>query len=218
MSKINIVHTGIVGLSGYATSGKDLLCEKLKERGGNVKRFALADKLKESLSPFILNEYGVDIYKATPKEKELLRPLMVAYSKLHRYRTKGRFFSEKIEKEVIEHSKNGLAVITDVRFAEFVGTDELWWLSDLGGVLVNVEKYHIKDNKIEVVGPPNQEEAENGPKLKNAADYLIKWPQQEGRLDYLDRYVDNLTDYLNGLLPIKNASSVENRLRINNQS
>ena len=196
MRSIKIETTGVVGFSGYATCGKDLLCELIKERGGEVKRFALADKLKEAMNPFIQEQYGVSLYGCTKEEKELLRPLMVAYSKLHRFRSKGAYFAKKIEKEIKEYSKTGLAIITDIRFAEFEGTDELWWVKDLGR-LVHLTKWQIKNNRKVYIGPPNKEEAENTPKLQNAADYNIEWPHANKGLSCLNRYVDNLIVYLN---------------------
>lgn len=198
MNKSVIKEKGIVGIGGYATTGKDLLCRLIKDRGLNVRRFALADKLKHSLDPFIQSEYGVSLFTCNKKEKELLRPLMVAYSKLHRSRTGGAYFANKIQEEVIEHSKTGLAIITDVRYAEFPETDELWWIKKIGGKLVYLDKYE-KDsygNK-SFVRAPNADEAENCPKLKIASDYNIEWPHSDKGLSCLDGHVDNLVFYLN---------------------
>jgi hypothetical protein len=200
MSNVNIKVKGIVGLGGYATSGKDLMCRLIRERGGKVKRFALADKLKETLDPFVKEQYGTSLFNCSREEKELLRPLMVAYSKLHRHRTGGAYFFNKIADEIIDYSKEGLAIITDLRYAEYEGTDEAWRVKEVGGSIVCLNKYKIESHRKVFVKPPNQEEAENGPKIQEMADYNIEWPHSNNGLGYLDRYVDNLIIYLNEAL------------------
>jgi len=63
----------MIGISGVATSGKDtlfiLLQKFFKDHGLKMKRFALADSLKEDLAPFVEEKLNLNIFKLSPDEK-----------------------------------------------------------------------------------------------------------------------------------------------------
>ena len=68
----------IVGLCGYAKSGKDTAAEVLVRRGWA--RYAFADELKADLERAI----GKPLVGMCPEEKEHWRPLMVEYGRVRR--------------------------------------------------------------------------------------------------------------------------------------
>ncbi len=168
----------IIGLSGYAGSGKDLFYHILSSKI-KCKRFALADLLKEELHQTIKSLYGVDIFTCSREEKELIRPIMVAHGKVRRTLSNGTYWTgylkPKIDKYLADN-KDGFAVVTDIRYAEYVN-DEVIWLKDImGGKLVHIKKYIQNENgELEYVNAPNQDELENDPKVQKLADYKIEW-------------------------------------------
>ncbi len=190
--------TGIIGLTGYATSGKDFLFNLLAKRGKTV-RMALADSLKQEINPFLLSKFQIDLYSCTPQEKELVRPLLVAYGKIHRNMSGGSYFTSRLTEKVIEESKTKLVVVTDIRYADpKFPKDELYWLKSLGGKLVHITKYQEINGEKVYVKPPNQDELENNAILLKHADFLIEWKHSSDSLSEVEGHADRLVTYLNG--------------------
>lgn len=169
----------VIGLSGVAGSGKDTLFTLLSLRNQNIKRFALADILKEEISPFIKDLYGIDILNCSRDEKNLVRPILVEHGKIRRTLTSGTYWTSKLTQAIKEFTSldpKNIAIITDVRYAEYE-EDELFWLKKtLNGYLVHIT---MTLDKGERLMPPNKEEERNDPVLKKNADIKIAWPKVE---------------------------------------
>ena len=186
----------VIGLAGVAGSGKDLFFELLNSEVNDLKRYALADKLKADVYDFSLNQYDIDPIKCAREEKNMIRPFLVAHGNLKRKISKGRHWVEGLTKIIEEDLEDGflkptdIICITDVRYAEFQKDD--WLKNDLNGALIHVSKYKIRNKKRYYHPPANLAETENDPKLIAAADYKIKWPELSGRnfKKKLKRYVD----------------------------
>ena len=195
---IPLLSPGLIGLTGYATSGKDFLYNLLSKRG-NTTRMALADSLKRDINPFLIDKYGIDLFKCSPEEKELVRPLLVAYGKVHRNRSQGTYFTSKLTPKIIEISKTSLVVVTDIRYADpKFENDELPWLKNLGGKLVHITKYQEINGERKYTSPPNEDELVNNAVLLKNADFLIEWKHASDSLYEVESHVDRLVDYLNG--------------------
>ena len=69
----------LIALIGADQRGKDTACRLL---GGY--RLAFADELKRDLAPVILDRYGISLSAMTPREKEIIRPLLVAHGMVAR--------------------------------------------------------------------------------------------------------------------------------------
>lgn len=195
---------GVIGLSGFATCGKDFLFKLLAERG-NVKRLALADSLKNDINPFLKEKYGIDIWNCTPEEKELVRPLLVAYGKVHRNRSGGTFFTSQLTPVIKTLSTSSLVVVTDIRYNDpKFPNDELNWIKSMGK-LVHITKYSLNGigNRV-YVSPPNEDEAENNLTLRQCADHKIEWEHANDSLNGARGHVDALVDYLNESLGQRN--------------
>jgi hypothetical protein len=164
----------IVGLSGVARSGKDTFCNLLIEEGlklgFNGKRFALADKLKDKIAPFLISEFGIDPRTATGQDKELIRPLLVEFGRAKRIQTNGRFWTNLLEKEIFEHSDLDFAVVTDIRYCEYE-FDEVQWIRSTGGNLLHISR---KENG-NFIQPPNDDERRNDPILQEFSDLTVVW-------------------------------------------
>jgi len=135
----------IIGLSGYARSGKDEVAKILVEEYG-YKRIAFADNIRKLLyatNPqvggnrlqFLVEDYGWDVAKSQPEVRHLLQSLGVAARNLF-----GEDFWINSALRHLEIQKN--YVITDVRFANEADTIKL-----------NVESqiWRIKRNGVEAV-------------------------------------------------------------------
>jgi hypothetical protein len=166
----------IIGLTGVARSGKDtffsILKRYLKEKNIDSERIALADELKEELGDFVEKKFKINLSKCDGKDKELIRPLMVAYGKCRRVQTDGKYWTSLVDAKVKELRKNGIIpIITDIRYIEYKD-DEYSWLKSHNGYLIHISR-RLDDGSI--IPPANIEEKSNDNKLKAVADFMINW-------------------------------------------
>jgi hypothetical protein len=180
----------IIGISGLARSGKDcfatvatkILTEQYKLK---VERHALAYELKDDLKDLIKKKTGIDAFTEKTEEKNVIRPLLVAYGDMMRKHTEGRYWTGKMESKIAK-SKADVFIITDIRY-DFYPEDECSWLRNkMVGKLVHVTRYKMgpapskrrittsKPVKI-YDAPPNDHELLNNPKCKAKADYAFEW-------------------------------------------
>lgn len=179
----------VIGLGGVARAGKDtfasILTNKLQQSGKSVKRVALADPLKSQVDDFLIKSIGISAFTQIPKEKLLIRPMLVWYGDAQRKQTNGRYWID-LAKKTIDESNYDYYVITDVRYDAY-DKDELYFLkNEMNGILCHISKYTIIREKSfgsitiekKFVKPANDHEAENDPKIKAAANYLVEWPDE----------------------------------------
>lgn len=166
----------IIGLTGVARSGKDtfylILKKYLKERNIISERVALADELKKELEDFVEKKFKINLNKCEGPDKELIRPLMVAYGKCRRIQTEGKYWTSLVDCKLKELKKQDIVpIITDVRYIEYKD-DEYSWLKSHNGILIHISR-RFDDGSL--VPPANIEEKSNDHKLKTVADYSISW-------------------------------------------
>ena len=166
----------IIGITGVARCGKDtfysILNRYLQEKQIQSKRLAFADSLKIELNDFTKDKFQIDLLNCEGQDKELIRPLMVAYGKCRRIQTEGKYWTSMLDakvKELIEN--NAIPIITDVRYIEYKD-DEYSWLKHYNGVLIHLSR-KLDDGTL--VPPANIEEKSNDNKLKAVADFNISW-------------------------------------------
>ena len=74
----------IIGISGYARAGKTTCAESLRifleKRGIRAVITPLADAVKQDLNDFLLEKSGISAFTEKTEEKNLIRPLLVAYA------------------------------------------------------------------------------------------------------------------------------------------
>ena len=170
----------VIGLCGVARSGKDYFCqfllEEVKKQGLSAKRYALADPLKEDLSPFLKEKCNIDIFHCSPQNKELVRPILVDYGKIKRVQTEGKYWTKIIEKQIFKDSPD-LAIITDIRYCIYKEDECHWLKNEMGGKLVHIRKFSKNfEGNNEYVQAPNEDELTNDPILYKNSDYYIEWP------------------------------------------
>jgi hypothetical protein len=187
----------VIGLGGYAGAGKDLFCELLQERM-DIKRYALADELKFDMRDQLMKSHDIDVLNCSRKRKDEIRHLLVEYGAVKRKTTNGRYWTDKLTSKILPIESN--ICITDVRYA-YYPEDEHWWLKkQLGGYLVWIDQHSINvgEGAWEYKKAPNEEEAENGPKLKKESSYTIDWEYIKGDKAALGGHVDSFIKWLNG--------------------
>ena len=166
----------MIGLTGVARSGKDtfysILKKYLEEKNIKSQRIALADILKKELNDFTKEKFKIDLNKCEGNEKELIRPLMVAYGKCRRVQSEGKYWTSLVDSKIKEFKKERiLPIITDVRYIEYKD-DEYSWLKSHNGILIHISR-KLDDGSL--VLPANAEEKSNDSKLKAVADYSVNW-------------------------------------------
>jgi hypothetical protein len=166
----------LIGLTGVARSGKDtffsILKKYLEEKNINSYRLAFADNLKLELNDFTKDKFKIDLLKCSPEEKELVRPLMVAYGKCRRSQTEGKYWTSMLDPKVKDLiTKDIIPIVTDVRYIEY-RDDEYSWLKSHNGILIHISR-KLDDGT--VIPPANIEEKANDNKLKAVSDINICW-------------------------------------------
>lgn len=179
----------LIGIGGYARSGKDLFAkvatEILIEHGVNVDSFALAYELKNDLKDLIFNKTGINVFTEKTEEKNIIRPLLVAYGDVMRKISNGKYWTNKLE-QTIGKSKANVGFITDIRYDHYVEDECSWLQFKQCGKLVHITKYKLgpapSKRRISTSKPikiyeavPNEHEMLNNPKVKKRADFAFEW-------------------------------------------
>jgi hypothetical protein len=185
----------IVGLCGVARSGKDSFYKHskhiLKSRGITPRRFAFADSLKSECDQLLTRYTKISAFTSDNKEKETIRPFLVAWGTDVRRKLDEECWIKKIEQEV-ESSIDCelLPIITDVRYP-----NEADWVHGLGGIIIHISRTGMH--------PANKEEAKNDPILKEKSDLTVRW-QTLG--EDSEAYKDNIRKTIKDI----NLSQTEN--------
>jgi hypothetical protein len=148
----------IIGISGYARSGKDTIAGMLIGLHG-YERVAFADPIRSLLYEMnpqvnhlslrsIVDEYGWETAKATPEVRRLLQDLGVGARKIFG----PQFWVHEAMKAMLNNPKTDLKyVITDVRFANEAdmikaNNGQVWRVERQGVIPVN---NHISEHSLD---------------------------------------------------------------------
>lgn len=159
----------VIGICGNARSGKDTFCEYAKKFLSKKKvgavRTAFADPLKKDLDDLCRHKIGISAFTKDTKEKEIIRPLLVAYGTDVIRGIDENWWIDRLDKTVELHKHMELIpIVTDVRYP-----NELRWIQEKhNGVCVHITRKGI--------GPANKEEKENNSFLKKNSNYRVMWP------------------------------------------
>ena len=158
--------TMLIGLAGFAGTGKDTLYKLIKEiaekDGDKFTKVAFADQLKKDLIP-IANKMGVHPFTEGQDEKRLLRPIMVAYGEAQR-KIDPMYWVERVENSVNYFLIKGINIcITDTRYENEAG-----WIQ-AKGIVVYLNRRLMR--------PPNEVELKNNALVKAKADLIVDWQE-----------------------------------------
>ena len=162
----------VVGISGVARSGKNLLCDLLREslrvKGITSKQFALATELKNDCKQFLQNKCNMDVWTDITQDKSKFRDFLVWYGSLKRQQSNGRYWIEKLNSRLESYSGD-VAFITDVRYDSY-NKDEFYWITEeKQGVIIHLKR--IINNMY--VEPANDHEKFNDRKIQRKSDINI---------------------------------------------
>lgn len=169
----------LVGLCGFARSGKDTAAGALLEMGWS--RFAFADPLKQDIAGLLKRGLSAVPLDENPRalswlgematvNKSRLRPLLVSYGAAMR-EFNPNYWIDRLNHTAEFKACRQPRVITDVRYI-----NEAEWVRSLGGVILTITRPGI--------GPANAEEADKTAAVKPDAEIL-----NTGSVDDLHRAV-----------------------------
>lgn len=179
----------IIGVSGFARSGKDLFTsvaqDILSEHKIKSEKYALAYELKNDLKDLIKEKVGIDVFTENTSEKNIIRPLLVAYGDVMRKTSEGKYWTQKVENR-IANTKSDVVFITDIRYDHYPEDECTWLQNKMSGKLVHLTKYKLtpspsgkrfSKNKITKIYDiaPNEHELLNNPKVLKRADVAVEW-------------------------------------------
>ena len=162
----------LIGITGFARSGKNLYAEIasniLNQFGTSSRQASLAFQLKSDLYEFLNESVKIDAFTENTDEKNVIRPVLIAYGNMMRDRSYGKYWTSKLESD-LENFKNecDYVFITDIRY-NIYPEDEVYWLkSKMKGHLVHV---HRTDNL-----PNNVHEETNDITIRKLSDVFVEW-------------------------------------------
>lgn len=115
----------LIALGSTASVGKDTLFTHFNRLDRRCTRYAFADPLKKDIAPFLMECLGIDIWRCTAAEKELVRPLLIAYGMAQRQRDPDYWVKRTVDAiqkdlgswgQMVAPQVMPIPVVTDCRF------------------------------------------------------------------------------------------------------
>ena len=178
----------LIGIAGFARTGKDSLASMIKflleEDSHKCKISSFAQHLKKDLDSFLQSRLSISAFTEDPKEKEIIRPLLVCWgTEVIRNKINKDHWIKKMNNTCVINNLQGLkTIIPDVRFQ-----NEVEWIHSLGGTTIYIER--------DGVGPVNQDEEKYTKKLKNMCKFSFFWNNLK---DFEHSAPPIVKDFLNG--------------------
>jgi len=169
----------VVGISGVARSGKNLLCELLMQNlyleGYTSKPFALAADLKNDCDEFLYKKCDLNVWTDLTEDKTQFREFLVWYGSLKRKQTDGRYWIDKLDRRISTY-EGDVAIVTDVRYDHY-DKDEVYWIKEeKQGLLIHLKRFKRDNtNFLHYTKPANDHESLNDRSLYEKADINITW-------------------------------------------
>ena len=183
-----ILGTKLICFTGLARSGKDTFCElftkSLEEYLPNNKTetFSFAYFLRQELLEFVSHNLNLSVWTEDDEEKKTIRPILVAYGNARRNLSNNTHWVDQLNKKVM-YADSTFSLLSDLRFDE-TDNDELSWLQKNGGLHIHLDRYTVEKGKKKYQKAPNDSEKENNPRLKKAADKVIRMEVTEDLADF----------------------------------
>ena len=178
---MNFKYTNIA-LSGVAGCGKNTVSSIITKLLGRLdlpyKELAIADNLKKELIPSSKELYGIDPSNCSRREKDLIRPFLVAHGEIKRNLSEGRHWVNQVNSKLDAEKIN---IITDVRFNKYEKDEVYWAKSEINGVLIHVSLYNIENKQRDFLPPANETEFKNDLLVKKEADFILNWPFEKDK-------------------------------------
>ena len=158
-----------IGISGIARAGKDTLANCLKkivekEFDCEVEVVSLAKQLKSDLDKVIACNFNINVHTEDTEEKNLIRPILVAYGESMKEKWGKKVWVEKLSKNLEEREDKKFYILSDVRF-------------DFEAIYL-IEKYNSEMIHISKTGNDyiNEIEKINDPLVQELCHQKQTWP------------------------------------------
>lgn len=188
----------VVGISGYARSGKDTLASILKssfaEKKIKAKKFSFAFALKNDIDNFCLSKIGISAFTEDTDQKSKIRPMLISYGQVQRGASKGTYWLKKLKPEIDQFFENGgnVAVISDLRFKEFEFDETDFIKSYENNAIVTISR--IMENGMLNIAA-HESELKNLPRISKIADFELTWNTNNNKNE-LKAQSKNCLDFL----------------------
>jgi hypothetical protein len=165
----------IIAFSGPARVGKDSFTRQMIIDIGRefpnlrCKQFSFAEGVRQELEEFVQEKYGISVWTEDPKEKELIRPLLIAHGNIRRNMTNNQYWIDYLCKKLNTMSDIDVCIVSDLRFAS-EEKDESFWVKENKGLHIHLKRKAIDGKPIK---PNNEFEKKNEPLLAKAASEVI---------------------------------------------
>ena len=172
----------MIGISGYARSGKDTfgeaLVKKLKEYGVKSKVYALANQLKIDINFLTESDFKISSFTKNDEEKKIIRPLLVGYGESWRKADPDHWIN------ILDSNfePKTLPIITDIRYEN----EGKWILKD-NGFLLNLNR-QLNDGKF--ISFANKEEELNAPLVAKISTFNLTWISTDDQ-DIIEQIVES---------------------------
>lgn len=182
----------IIGVAGVARAGKDTFGnaagKKIKSLNYDYQILSFADEVKRDLDPLIKKTFGFSAFTEVTEEKEIIRPVLIAWGTHVMRKHNGNHWIDKIQKN-IKNDANVVYVVTDVRYV-----NECEWIQSFNqGCVVHVSRDNVKPN--------NTEEIKNDPILQKKCDVKLILPDlSENNKEHQKKYDHFLNDFIKNYL------------------
>lgn len=175
----------VIGITATRCSGKDLLYSRLRELSPLFHHFAFAYRLKEDLSDLVRHRFGWNIYDLNPHQKEIIRPILIAYGMAQRMVDPlhwVKIVCSGIDRLTAQHPAV-IPVITDVRFL-----NEVQFLRSQYGNRFKLIRLHRID-----APEPTEEEKKHYPEVEKMADLEVTWggDTPDGQREHAKRIIEH---------------------------
>jgi hypothetical protein len=168
----------VIGISGYARSGKDTLASIMKDfltdKKVKTKIFSFAYALKKDIDDFCLSKIGISSFSEITEMKSKIRPILIAYGQVQRNISSGTYWVNKLKPEIDMFFENNgaVAIISDLRFKEYEFDEVDFIRSYKNNMVITVSR--IMENGI-LNTAAHESESENLPRISRIADYELTW-------------------------------------------
>jgi len=188
----------VIGISGFARSGKDtlaqLLSEKLQQKNMSVKILSFAFSLKSDIDNFCKDKIGISSFTEHTESKSKIRPILIAYGACQRSISNGTYWLDKIKPEINSFFENGgnVAIIPDLRFKEYSFDEYDFVRSYQNNIVLTISKTLHDGNE----NPPAHEsEANNFPFFIKNSDFNLNWETSNDKT-YLNSKVNECLQHI----------------------
>ena len=176
----------IIGLCGVARSGKDTffkIAQSLLEKSTQLKckQSSFAHALRNEMCETLLTNFKINPWTCTSQEKEIIRPLMVAWA-IARRQQAANYWIDKIKEQL--DTEHYIHFITDVRYK-----NEIDFIHENNGYCIYLQRM----TDVGIMSPANSEELNNTVPLQNLCDVSVAW---RDIANYPDECLNHVIDVL----------------------